>query len=128
MRGTSLGLGRLVIVAILALGLAFRSSGTGHAGDLPTNLNGKHVMWGMGQGYPSTQQASANNLIYHGGLVETVPAVYLVYWGPAWQNGFTFQHGGFTYTNKTVRNYVNTFFDNVGGTSWAGVQTQYCQN
>jgi hypothetical protein len=34
-------------------------------------------MWATGQGYPSPQQL-ANNLIYHGGLVETVPAVYLV--------------------------------------------------
>ncbi|HEX8919307.1 MAG TPA: hypothetical protein VF898_12445, partial [Chloroflexota bacterium] len=79
--------------------------------------------------YPSAQQTSAtNNLIYHGGLVETTPAVYLVYWGPTWQSGFSFSHGGYTYTNKTVETYVNSFFGNVGGSSWAGVQTQYCQN
>ena len=49
---------------------------------LPTVVGAKHVMWATGQGYPSTQQVSANNLVYHGGLVETVPAVYIVYWGP----------------------------------------------
>ncbi len=59
-------------------------------------------MWVAGQGYPSLQQASANNLIYHGGLVETKPAVYIVYWGPEWQKGFSFTDGGFTYTNKMV--------------------------
>ena len=75
---------------------------------LPTVVGSKHVMWAAGQGYPSTQQASTDNLIYHGGLVETVPAVYIVYWGPEWQQGFV-HRGGFTYTNKTVQNYVGSF-------------------
>lgn len=95
---------------------------------LPPVVGGKHVMWGMGQGYPSTKEASANNLIYHGGLVETKPAVYIVYWGTEWQAGFSVQQGSFTYTNGTVENYVNSFFAKVGGTPWAGIQTQYCQN
>jgi hypothetical protein len=60
--------------------------------------------------------------------VETVPAVYIVYWGPEWQQGFSFKQGAFTYTNNTVKNYVQAFFGNVGGSAWAGVQTQYCQN
>jgi hypothetical protein len=84
-------------------------------------------MWGMGQGYPSAQQASTNDLIYHGGLVETAPAVYLVYWGTEWQAGFSVTAGGFTYTNNTVESYVNAFFQNVGGSPWANIQTQYCQ-
>lgn len=95
---------------------------------LPTHVGGKHVMWGQGQGYPAAQQVSANNLIYHGGLVETVPSVYLVYWGTEWQQGFSFPAGSFTYTSTTVQNYVNSFFTNVGGSPWAGVQTQYCQS
>ena len=36
------------------------------AAGLPRSVNGKHVMWGAGQGYPATDQVSANNLIYHG--------------------------------------------------------------
>jgi hypothetical protein len=84
-------------------------------------------MWGAGQGYPSTDQISANNLIYHGGTVEVKPAVYLVSWGPAWQNGFSVVRGGVTYTNTSVQGYINSFFGNVGGSPWAGVQTQYCQ-
>jgi hypothetical protein len=118
---------RPLLALAVALGISLSTVATSYA-DLPVIVNGKHVMWGMGQGYPSTQQASANNLIYHGGLVETTPAVYLIYWGPTWQSGFSFQAGGFTSTNKTVENYVNSFFNNVGGSPWAGIQTQYCQN
>jgi len=112
-----------------SLGLLLLSSPAAHAATaLPAAVHSKHVMWAAGQGYPSTDQISANNLIFHGGLVETVPAVYIVYWGPEWTQGFSFQQGGFTYTNTTVQNYVNSFFTNVGGSPWAGVQTQYCQN
>jgi hypothetical protein len=97
------------------------------AAGLPRTVNGKHIMWGAGQGYPATDQVSANNLIFHGGTVQTKPAVFLVYWGPEWQNGFTATHGASTYSSATVQNYVNTFFNTVGGSGWAGVQTQYCQ-
>jgi hypothetical protein len=97
------------------------------AAGLPRTVNGKHVMWAAGQGYPATDQISANNLIYHGGTVETIPAVYIVYWGTEWQDGFSATHGSFTYTSATIQNYINAFFTNVGGSPWAGVQTQYCQ-
>lgn len=97
------------------------------AASLPHVVNGKHIMWGAGQGYPSTDETSANNLIYHGGTVEVTPAVYLVYWGPQWQTGFTQTHGSFTYTSATIQSYVNAFFGSIGGSPWAGVQTQYCQ-
>lgn len=123
---------RPLLVAATVVGLATATVTAGRADTttlaLPTTINGNHVMWGAGQGYPSTDQAGANNLIYHGGLVETIPAVYVIYWGPEWQSGFSFQDGGYTYTNGTVENYVNSFFSNVGGTAWAGVQTQYCDN
>jgi hypothetical protein len=51
-----------------------------------------------------------------------------VYWGPAWQNGFSFSAGGVTYTQNKVENYLNSFFQNVGGSAWANIQAQYCQN
>jgi len=118
---------RLVFAGALALsGLLVTNSALFAAG-LPRTVNGKHVMWAAGQGYPATDQISANNLIYHGGTVETTPSVFLVYWGTEWQAGFTATAGSFTYTSATVQNYVNTFFANVGGSPWAGVQTQYCQ-
>jgi hypothetical protein len=96
------------------------------AAGLPRTVNGKHVMWAAGQGYPSTDQISANNLIFHGGDVETTPAVYIVYWGTEWQAGFTVAHGTSSYTSSVIQTYVNTFFGSVGGSPWAGVQTQYC--
>lgn len=117
----------VVLATAAALSLLAVQSSLASTG-LPTTVHSKHVMWGTGQGYPTASQVSANNLIYHGGLVETVPAVYLVYWGTEWQQGFSFSAGSFTYTNTTAQNYVNSFFTNVGGSSWAGVQTQYCQN
>jgi hypothetical protein len=68
----------LVFAGALALsGLLVTNSALFAAG-LPRTVNGKHVMWGAGQSYPATDQISANNLLYHGGTVETVPAVYLV--------------------------------------------------
>jgi len=97
------------------------------AAGLPRTVNGKHVMWAADQGYPSTDQVSASNLIYHGGTVQTVPAVFIVYWGTEWGTGFTSTNGAFTYTSATIQNYINSFFTNVGGSPWAGVQTQYCQ-
>lgn len=119
---------RALTAIALAAGSVLAGSHTATAASLPLVVNGKHVLWSVGNTPNPTQGASSNNLIYHGGLVETTPAVYIVYWGPAWQTGFAVTQGGFTYTNRTVETYVNSFFSNVGGSSWAGVQTQYCQN
>ena len=35
---------------------------------------------------------------------------------------------GKLYSSATLQNYVNAFFASVGGSPWAGVQTQYCRN
>lgn len=120
---------RLLAAFVVSVGASLAAASAAQAGDLPTTVNGKHVMWGSGQGYGGTSsQTNANQLISHGGLVETTPAVYVVYWGPEWQDGWSTTAGKYTYTNKTVENYVNTFFSSVGGSAWGGVQTQYCQN
>lgn len=77
---------------------------------------------------PSAPSASQyNNLIFHGGAVQHHPRVYITYWGSEWRNGF---HTGpnNAYSNTTAMNYVTTFFANVGGSAWNGVQTQYCDN
>jgi hypothetical protein len=119
------------MAAVAALTLIFGVATIGRAdttSPLPVTINGNHMFWGEGAVTAATTEAGPNNLVYHGGLVETTPAVYIVYWGPTWQSGFSFQHGGFTYTQKTVMNYVQSFFGNVGGSPWAGVQTQYCDN
>jgi hypothetical protein len=118
---------RVVLALSFALASLFVSSSTLTAAGLPRIVNGKHVMWGRGQGYPAAEQASANNLIYHGGPVLTAPAAFLVYWGTQWQDGFTAVHGTSTYSSATIQNYINTFFNTLGGSPWAGVQTQFCQ-
>lgn len=62
-------------------------------------------------------------LFSHGGAVETVPKVFIVYWGPQWQTGFS--TGG--YTSAQAQSYVEGFFGGVGGSGWANTDTQYCQ-
>ncbi len=131
MRMPTLARIRPLLAATAALALIFSATAISRADTvtpLPVTINGNHMFWGAGAVTDATTEAGPNNLVYHGGLVENTPAVYLVYWGPAWQSGFSFQDGGFTYTQKTVMNYVQSFFGNVGGSPWAGVQTQYCDN
>ncbi len=96
------------------------------AGDLPTTVGAAHILWGQGH-YNSDAQFNQDQMIYHGGAVETTQAVYLVYWGPKWKDGFSATAGGFTYTQATAQRYIQGFFANVGGSAWNGVQTQYCQ-
>jgi hypothetical protein len=116
-----------LVALVLSVGAVIVTSPSVFAAGLPTTVHGKHVMWAADQGYPSTDQVSPNNLIYHGGTVQTVPSVFIVYWGTEWQSGFTATHGTFTYTSATIQNYINSFFTGVGGSQWAGVLTQYCQ-
>src|SRR5438309_9085974 len=123
MRVPSFRLIRPVAAVAVAFGALAFNAGISSAGDLPTTIGGKHVMWGMGQGYPSASaQTNANQLISHGGLVETKPAVYIVYWGPEWQKGFKVSDGAHTYSSGQASTYINSFFNSLGGTSWAGVQ------
>jgi hypothetical protein len=125
---------RLPVLAA-ALGLLVANPVTGAADvtsvipandGLPTNVGSAHVFWQKGH-YTSQAQLNQDQLLYHGGTVETTPAVYFVFWGPSWQSGFSSTQGGYTYTNSTVENYLAGFFGNIGGSPWNGVQTQYCQ-
>jgi hypothetical protein len=99
--------------------------------------NPKHFFWAKGQPSPTGIVSSvSNDLIYHGGNagsgaigVESPPAVYVIYWGPEWASGFTTADAnGQVFSSGTLKTYVNSFFGNVGGSPWAGVQTQYCRN
>jgi hypothetical protein len=98
--------------------------------------NPKHFFWAPGQSPDGTVASLTNDVIYHGGSagpgaigVQTKPAVYLVYWGAEWATGFTVTDSdGTPYSSKTLQNYLNTFMANLGGSSWAAVQTQYCRN
>lgn len=68
-------------------------------------------------------RAAATPLKYQGGAVETNPVVYISWWGSQWNTGFT--TGG--YTSGQAQTYITGFFNNVGGSSWDNIDTQYCQ-
>ena len=123
-----------LIVAALLLGITGAIARPGASDDL---TNPKHFFWANGQADPSgIVTSAANDVIYHGGNagsgaigVETNPAVYLVYWGPAWAKGFsTADTNGKLYSSRTLQTYLDSFFKYVGGSAWAGVNTEYCNN
>jgi hypothetical protein len=128
-----LGLAAATLAILVA---ALGAASVSHAASAPTNP--KHFFWAPGQAPTTTSAAgsAANDLLWHGGNagsgaigIEKTPAVYLVYWGPQWQTGFTTNDtDGTAYTSKTLQSYVNSFFQSVGGSKWAGVQTQYCRD
>ncbi len=98
--------------------------------------NPKHFFWAPGQPQTPNPSSLANDLIYHGGNagqgaigVENKPATYLIFWGPDWANGFTTTDvNGQVFTSQQLQNYVTSFLTNLGGTSWAAIQTEYCNN
>ncbi len=62
-----------------------------------------------------------NNLYFHGGSVESgsgMPKVYVVFWGSQWNNN----------DPSGEASILQSFFNGVGGSSWANDDTQYCQN
>jgi hypothetical protein len=65
--------------------------------------------------------STANDLTYHGGIggigVETAPKVFLVLWGSQWNNNDPSGEVGI----------LESFYQGVGGSSWANSVTQYCQ-
>jgi hypothetical protein len=124
----------LLGVAILLFSVLGARVASPAKADLVTNA--KHFFWAPGQNPAGTVADSASNdLIYHGGNigdgaigVETTPAVYLVWWGTDWGAGFqTADTDGKLYSSKTLQTYLSGFFQNLGGSPWAGVQTQYCK-
>ena len=99
-------------------------------------LNAKHFFWAQGQSPDGTVNSASNDIVYHGGSagpgaigIQKTPAVYLIYWGTEWADGFTTADtDGTLYSSKTLQTYLNTFMANLGGSPWASVQTQYCRN
>ena len=122
----------LVLAAALAacvtLGTSAASSDTG-----AVLTSAKHFFWAQGQA-STPADSTSNDLLWHGGNagpgaigVEQSPAVYLVWWGPQWASGFqTADSDGKLYSSKTLQSYLGSFFQNVGGSPWANIQTQYC--
>jgi hypothetical protein len=119
-----------IVVLVGAVGAGAATSGTAPL------TNPKHFFWASGQNpsASSTTDVLTNDLIYHGGNagsgaigVEQKPAVYLVWWGPQWASGFSTEDtSGAMYSSKTLQTYLQSFFQNIGGSPWANIQTQYC--
>jgi hypothetical protein len=89
---------------------------------------------------PATTLPYPGNMAYYGGQVQVTPKEYLVYWGwgqsGAWPNGGscaseTITEGSFSGTLACdpdgAGKYMADFVQQMGGTKWAGVQTQYFQ-
>jgi hypothetical protein len=129
-----LGARGLAVLGAIALLVGVIGAGTATS-DVAPLTNPKHFFWAQGTTQAaSTQDVLTNDLIYHGGNVgpgaigvEQKPAVYLIWWGPEWAAGFTTEDTtGAMYSSKTLQNYLKSFFQNVGGSPWANIQTQYC--
>src|SRR5713226_3071416 len=117
-------------MAVIALPLVGQAATSG-----AVLTNPKHFFWAPGQSQGPVN-AAANDLIYHGGSagpnaigVQVKPAVYLIYWGTEWAQGFkTADTHGTLFASQTLQNYLNSFVAGVGGSPYGGVQTQYCRN
>jgi serine protease len=89
--------------------------------------------------FPATTLPFPGNMAYYGGHVQTTPKVYVVYWGWGEPGAFpgqscspeTFSEGGVSATLACdpdgAGKYMADFVNQMGGTNWAGVQTQYYQ-
>ncbi len=68
------------------------------------------------------------NMAYFGGHVQVEPKIYLVFWG--WGQAGAFDHvtpGMPTYDPDGAAARMTNFVKALGGTAWAGSQTQYYQ-
>jgi len=74
------------------------------------------------QGGPLTWHGGRLGIGFDAGVILN-PHLYLSFWGPTWQTGFT-DPGG--YTSATVMNYILTLAGEVGGSAWEQTLTQYC--
>jgi serine protease len=66
------------------------------------------------------------NMAYFGGHVQVTPRIYLVFWG--WGQAGAFDHataGAPTNDPDGAAAYMTSFIGAMGGTAWAGSQTQY---
>ena len=89
---------------------------------------------------PATTLPFLGNMAYYGGHVVTNPKIYLVYWGWGESGAFpssqscsseTLTEGSITATLACdpdgAGKYMADFSNQLGGTQWAGVQSQYYQ-
>jgi hypothetical protein len=87
--------------------------------------------------FPATTLPFPGNMAYYGGHVVTSPKIYIVYWGWGESGAFpgqscsseTISEGAISSTLACdpdgAGKYMADFANQLGGTDWAGVQTQY---
>ena len=88
--------------------------------------------------FPATTLPFPGNMAYYGGHVQTTPKQYLVFWGWGEKGAFpasqtctaeNLTEGSFTAALACdpdgAGKYMADFVQQMGGTDWAGVQTQY---
>src|SRR4030088_1161774 len=98
--------GLQIVVCVCVLALITSSA----VGATPS----KHFFWAPNHPATPNPNSLASDLIYHGGNagagaigVETKPAIYLIFWGPDWANGFTTTDvNGTQYTSQQLQKYV----------------------
>jgi hypothetical protein len=105
----------LSVFAVLTLNVALANAASVRTG----------VVHAMKVNKPAHHKGGGGGVLLasHGGAIEQTPAVYVVYWGPQWASGF----GTSPNASSDAQTYIQGFFGNVGGSSWAGSTTQYCQ-
>ena len=100
----------LSLAAVLTLFMTSAAGASAHPG-------GAVYMKTVKQAHGGGKPRSGSNLFSHGGLIEPTAKVFIVYWGPDWTSS----------SYNASKSYVEGFFGHVGGSSWAGSTTQYCQ-
>jgi hypothetical protein len=76
-------------------------------------------------GIPPAGEPAPVNMAYFGGHVQVTPKIYLVFWG--WGRQGAFDHGTGNDPDGAAARMTN-FVAALGGTTWAGSQTQYYQD
>ena len=75
-----------------------------------------YALWST-LGHALPDGTPADNLAYNGGLVQTQPKVYLVFWGSEWNAKSGDPNG--------VQPLLNSFVRAIGGKGWLNTATQY---
>jgi serine protease len=67
----------------------------------------------VGHYVPMARRSGSSNVVWNGGPVQTVPKIYIVFWGPKWT------------TSDGEYKALTGFFNAIGGKGWINIDTQY---
>ena len=119
---TAIGRASFIVVVCAAVAITAGTAFAAPAAPKATTSH-IHVMKIFKGVHQQNIRTASTNLVYQGGAVEPTPVVYISWWGSQWNTGFS--TGG--YTSAKAQTYITDFFNNVGGTHWDNINTQYCQ-